>query len=199
VTWQTPDGDGYGVFARRYASSGVAAGTEFRVNSYTTGGQTRPQPTLAAAGDFAVVWRDDNGLDGDGLGIFVQRFDSAGAALGTEFRANTYTTSFQSRPSIAGDGTGAFVVTWQSFGQDGNQYGVFGQRFTSAGMPAGTEFQANTYTTGQQSIELPAVSVDRSGALVVVWSSDVVGSDPIRGTSRSASRPTAPGTAPSSA
>jgi hypothetical protein len=42
VVWksQYQDGSFDGVFGQRYASSGTPLGPEFRVNTYTTGGQT---------------------------------------------------------------------------------------------------------------------------------------------------------------
>jgi hypothetical protein len=52
---------------------------------------------------------------------------------GGEFRVNTYTTDSQSRPTVALDGSGAFVVSWNSQGQDGSGHGVFAQRFTRTG------------------------------------------------------------------
>ena len=66
---------------------------------------------------------------------------------------NTYTTAMQNTPAVAVDGSGDFVVVWQSYGQDGkSHYSVFGQRFNAAGTPASGEFQVNTYTTGRSAI-----------------------------------------------
>jgi hypothetical protein len=33
-------------------------------------------------------------------------------------------------PSVAADDAGDFVVVWTSSGQDGSNYGVFGQRYS---------------------------------------------------------------------
>lgn len=73
-----------------------------------------------------VAWA---GNDGSTFGILGQRYASSGAPLGSEFRVNTYTTNIQYRPSIATDSSGNFVVVWDSFMQDGDDRGVFGQRF----------------------------------------------------------------------
>jgi hypothetical protein len=64
---------------------------------------------------------------------------------------------------------GNFVVIWESFGQDGPAFGVFGQRFASSGSPLGPEFRVNTYTTSQQ-FRL-SVASDSNGNFIVVWSS----------------------------
>jgi hypothetical protein len=89
--------------------------------------------------------------------------------LGGEFRINTYTTLDQANPWITSDPSGDFVVTWGSSGQDGSFFGIFGQRYTSAGTPLGGEFRINTYTASSQN--LPVVAADPSGKFVVVWTS----------------------------
>ena len=101
----------------------------------------------------------------------------AGAGLGRagqlkeggDFLVNTYTTEDQNRPDIAADRRGNFVVVWEGDDQDGSNEGIFAQRYDSAGMPIGGEFQVNVYTTGEQAE--PAVAMSRSGSFVVVWTS----------------------------
>ena len=91
--------------------------------------------------------------------------------FGFEFRLNTYTTGTQRFGSIAGSMNYLFVVTWESAGQDGSQYGVFGQRYNGwSGGPEGSEFRVNTYTTSDQS--LPQAAADQGGNFVVVWQSN---------------------------
>jgi hypothetical protein len=48
--------------------------------------------------------------------------------LGAEFHVNTYVTANQVNARVRAEANGDFVVVWQSSGQDGNLYGVFGQR-----------------------------------------------------------------------
>jgi hypothetical protein len=48
---------------------------------------------------------------------------------GAEFQVNSYTTDVQRFPAVTSDGSGNFVVVWQSAFQDGSSYGVYGQRF----------------------------------------------------------------------
>jgi hypothetical protein len=75
---------------------------------------------------FVVVW---SSLDGDQSGVFAQRYATSGAPLGTEFRVNTHTQSYQGAASVATSGN--FVVVWHSEGQDGPGAGIFGQRYAS--------------------------------------------------------------------
>src|SRR5687768_18004727 len=44
---------------------------------------------------------------------------------GDEFRANSFTASQQNAAAIAADADGDFVLAWQSYAQDGSNYGIF--------------------------------------------------------------------------
>lgn len=89
--------------------------------------------------------------------------------LGPEFRVNTYTTDSQMYADVAADDAGDFLVTWSSRPQDGSGWGIFAQRFNSAGVPAGAEFRVNTYTSAYQ--RHSKVAALGSGSFVVVWES----------------------------
>jgi hypothetical protein len=90
-----------------------------------------------------------------------------GDPLGPEFRVNTFTTNDQRSPSVAADSGGNFVVVWDSNLQDGSGHGVFGQRYSAAGVPLGPEFRVNSFTTGSQGG--PAVASDAAGNFFVAW------------------------------
>jgi hypothetical protein len=110
--------------ARRFDAAGLPAGDEFRVNTYTTGGQGfRPKVASDPAGSFVVVWHSDQ-LPGSDLHVFGQRLDATGAPLGGEFRIGS-STSGQSGPRVATGSDGTFVVVWGLF----PGAGVRGQRF----------------------------------------------------------------------
>lgn len=170
VVWPSfgQDGNGWGVFGQRYDSTGTPQGSEFQVNSYTTGDQLYPRVSANSTGDFVVVWSSAP-QDGSSDGIFGQRFAASGAPQGLEFQVNTYTSNSQSRPAVAADNAGSFVVTWSSNLQDGSFGGIFGRRFNSAGGPLGNDFQVNVFTTGGQ--QNPTVAAASSGDFVVAWDS----------------------------
>ena len=121
-----------------------------------------------AAGRFVVVWAR-YAQDGDSDAVFGQRFDAAGAKVGSAFQVNTYTTSSQGYPSIAMDRAGNFVVVWESIGQDGDFLGIVGQRFNAGAEKLGTEILVNTYTTNAQ--EGPSVALEADGGFDVMWQS----------------------------
>jgi hypothetical protein len=101
---------------------------EFQVNTYTMSYQEFSSVATLSTGGFVVTWHS-NGQDGDGFGIYAQRYDANGSRVGSEFQVNTYTTSDQLLPSVAALSTGGFVVTWNSNGQDGSANGVYAQSY----------------------------------------------------------------------
>jgi hypothetical protein len=170
VTWSSyvQDGSDFGIYAQRYNAAGVAQGSEFRVNTHTTATQRYSTVAMDAAGDFVVTWSSYS-QDGSDYGIYAQRYNAAGMAQGSEFRVNTYTTSFQQYSMVAMDADGDFVVTWSSANQDGSIYGIYAQRYDAAGEAQGSEFRVNTYTTSFQ--QYSSVAMDADGDFVVTWSS----------------------------
>ena len=65
---------------------------------------------------------------------------------------------------LSGNGV---VVAWETYAQDGSGYGIFAQRFSSAGTKVGSEFQVNTYTTSFQ--VSPTTSSLAGGGFVIAW------------------------------
>jgi hypothetical protein len=79
LAWRSDgqDGDGFSVAGNRFDCDGQRQGTDFLVNTYTTGFQSQPA-IASASGDFVVVWRSLD-QDGSGEGVFAQRFRGAPA------------------------------------------------------------------------------------------------------------------------
>lgn len=170
VTWTSngQDGNGAGIFARRFDSKGAAIGGDIPVNVYTQSAQQFSVVAADADGDFVIVWQS-NGQDGDDRGIIGRRFDKNGVALGGDFVVSDTTAGEQSRPTVAADPDGDFVVTWRSKGQDGDGYGIFAKRYGSDGVALGDEFAVNTITENRQSRS--EISVGPNGHFVIAWTS----------------------------
>ena len=169
VVWDSlgQDGDGHGLFGRRFDGQGVAQGDEFPVNAVTAGDQLFADVAMNANGDFVVVWESP---DADGIGIFGQRFDTSGGKDGDQFAVNTVTSGDQVRPAVGMADDGSFFVAWGSAGQDGDSGGIFGRRFDSDGQAVGVEFQVNPTAGGGQF--LPDLAMNGLGRSVVVWESE---------------------------
>ena len=169
VTWhsQAQDGSGWGVYGQRYDSTGMAIGDEFRINTTTANNQSTPAVAALVDGGFLVAWNSDGNQDGSNNGIYAQRYDVTGAAVGSEFLVNTYTNDHQANPSVTGLANGGFVLTWQSAWQDGSYNGVYGQIYNAAGAKVGGEFRPHTNTSyEQQNSKVTALS---SGGFLVSW------------------------------
>lgn len=171
IAWrsQLQDGSGEGVYAQRYNASGVAQGSEFRVNTYTSSDQFYPAIAMSATG-FVITWTS-YGQDGDNYGVYAQRYDASGVAQGSEFRVSTYTTNIQTGSKIGMDDSGNFVIAWSSYGQDGAAYGVYAQRYNASGVAQGSEFRVSVTTSGEQI--LSDVSMNGSGSFVIAWDDSV--------------------------
>ena len=170
IIWESylQDGDRYGIYGQRFDSAGTPLGSEFRVNTTTIYGQHDAFIAMTPNGNFVVVWGSIL-QDGSVEGIYGQRYDSGGVPIGGEFQVNTYTPDTQKQPTVAIDDNGNFVVTWESFGQDGSGWGIYAQRFDVAGMPQGSEFRVNNTTSGDQFEG--KVRMTPTGEFVITWSS----------------------------
>ena len=87
------------------------------------------------------------------MGSLRSAVNSAGVAVGAEFQVNSTTAADQLFSRVAIDASGDFVITWQSSGQDGDGWGVYGQRFDSVGAAQGDEFQVHQTAAGDQTRE----------------------------------------------
>ena len=170
VAWESngQDGSEYGVYAQRYAANGSANGSEFKVNTYTNSYQGTPSITSLADGGFLVAW-NSVGQDGSGSGVYAKRYAANGSAVGNEFKVNTYTTEHQSQPNVTNLADGGFLVTWTSNGQDAGWYDIYAQRYAANGIPSGSEFKVNTYTSSYQ--DDPSVISLVDGGFLITWAS----------------------------
>lgn len=128
------DGSGAGVYAQRYDAGGVAQGGETRVNTYTSGDQQSPAIAALAGGGYVVAWTS-SGQDGSSGGIYAQRYDNSGVALGSETRINGTTADNQYGAQVTALADGGYLIAWSSNAQDGSSTGVYSQRFDANGSP----------------------------------------------------------------
>jgi ELWxxDGT repeat protein len=175
ITWSSfgQDSDGWGVYFQRYANDGSLRGTVTRAN-ITIAGQQTSSAVVAIDGGYVISWTSD-GQDGNGNGIYLQRYSSDGTPQGGETQVNTYTFDNQGYSSLVATDDG-YLVTWMSHGQDGSGSGIYGQRFASDGSRIGSEFQLNDDTAGDQAnnadVTGPGIAVTADGVLVAVWNQD---------------------------
>ena len=169
VVWSSEgqDGDGIGIFARKFDATGEPIGGEFQVNTYTEGDQMGPEVAAWSDGGFVVVWYSED-QDGDSMGVYAQRFDADMQAVGEENQVNDYTAGLQMHPTVATLSGGRSIVVWASEGQDGHSMGVFGKIYDGV-TPVTGDLLINTQTASGQT--MPNVAVGPNDEVVVVWKS----------------------------
>ncbi len=178
VVWQSlasggSDNNSHSVQARRVGANGMPTGTQFQVNDFTQGSQSRPAVASGPGGQSLVVWqsRGSRGSDNDGESIQARAIAAGGGVTGPEFQVNQTITGAQLVPKVAAGLAGDFVVVWQSDSSPGNDQGtrsILARHIASPGRFFDVEFQVNT--TIQSDQEFPAVSVGPNNAMVVFFS-----------------------------
>ena len=159
-----------GVYLQRFDADGNTVGGQIDISTadYT---QTLPSITGLSDGGYVVTW-NSNLQDDSGVGIYSQRFSVNGEKFGDEVLVNTVTENSQIDSSITGLNDGGYVITWTSRGQDsdGDDYGVYSQRFNADGTKAGGETLVNTITDEFQ--YQSSVAALTNGGYVVTWTSN---------------------------
>ena len=150
------------------------AGTEFRVNSFTTSFQGAPSVAMAADGNFLVVWTSGlqsvgrpGRLAGGRLRAAIQR-NRRGAKR--RVPGQHYYPANQNQPSAAVDANGNYVVAFMGVNHPGGAGAdIHVQRYSATGVPQGGEFRVNSYTLNEQ--DAPSIAADAAGNFVVTWHS----------------------------
>ncbi|MFH1530580.1 MAG: hypothetical protein ABIK09_07585 [Pseudomonadota bacterium] len=169
------DLDKDGVFAQVYSAEGVKLSVgDIPVNTWQTGDQRAPTVCGLAAGGFVVLWQSF-GQEGATWGIYGQRFDGQGQAVGPELHVNQYEPANQHNPSLACLPGGGFVAVWESATQDGSFQGVYARLFDGAGQAASDELLVPAYTDWDQ--KEPAVAALSDDGFVVLWTTPYPGED----------------------
>lgn len=158
------DGSGRAVVGQRYSPLGVA-GSEFVINSTSTGNQQDAAVSIADNGMFVVVWE---GPDANGDGVYAQVYNADGTRLGGELAVNTSTLSFQDEAHVAMQGDGSsFVVV---FTNNDTTRRISARRYTISGgiITPGTELTVNGFFAIAEHSS-PRVAMDSSGNFNVCW------------------------------
>ena len=171
VTWSSwvQDGDSFGVYGQRYNANGSKVGSEFQVNTDTTGDQQYPSVTALNDGGFVVTWQYTN-LDRSAGGAYGQRYDVNGNEVGNEFEIDAYSGSWQTAPDsvplVTDLNDGSFVVVWTSMDeQDLSSYGTYGQRYDANSNKVGDKFKVSD----QGGITKSSLTTLSDGSFVVAY------------------------------
>jgi hypothetical protein len=193
VTWESEgqDGDGSGIFARRFDDLGNPVTGELAVNTHTTADQSRPQVSVTADGGFLVVW-DGAGIGSNDVRVWARRFSASNIARDDAFPVNVFTTTnSQSHPVVASDPRGGFAIAWQSLGQDGDDFGIFARR---GGFPDTVALSVDDHPSSQTSNQNGVFETGETVVVAPTWSN--LSTNPIpqlTGTASNFTGPAGPG------
>ena len=165
ITWEKDRRSTSDIYAQRYNSSGVALGSNFKVNDdAVTAWQWCPAIAMDGSGNFVITWEDRRNGNSD---IYAQRYNFSGTLLGSNFKVNDQVgAAYQYVPAIALDGSGNFVITWQDY-RYGN-WDIYAQRYNSSGTALGSNFKTND-DAGTAYQYSPAIALDGSRNFVITW------------------------------
>jgi VCBS repeat-containing protein len=169
VTWSSrnQDGNNWGVYARRFNSSGVAITSEILVNQTTTHEQNAARVATDANGNFVVTWTSRNQDAPGGIGVYARRFSAAGTALSGEFQVNTTSSGDQFAPVVAMNRGGQFLIAWQGEGT-GDSAGIFFRRYAADGTAlTPVEIKVNPADRGTENT--PTAAIDAAGNSAIFW------------------------------
>lgn len=172
------DGSSQSILARRLDSSATPVGSDFQINTFTTGAQQEPEISFEPDGDFLVVWQSAGTMDpntSDDWEIHARRFNSAAVGQGDDFQVNQTYVDKQQHPDVEADPKGEFMVTWNSIGSygsgsDESDWSVHFRRINTDGGFASAQTQINTYTQNGQ--EFPAVGFGDGCKILIAWGSE---------------------------
>ena len=122
VTWVSngQDGNNYAIYGQRYDASGQTVGSEFQAGVVARNLGSNTDVAALAGGGFIVTWFD---TDADNVGLYGQRFDADGTAIGDVFAVNEITTSgqwnFEQTGTTAVLADGTFAAVWHTYGTSG--------------------------------------------------------------------------------
>lgn len=173
VVWDSwyQDGGDRGIYAQRFDAAGNKTGSEFRINTTTAYSQARPRVKYMSDGKFIVTWesfKQDNETMSD-YSAYMRLFNTDASPATPEIRVNTYTKDYQWLSDLTVFDDNTFAVVWCSWEQDGDDGGIYIQRFNADGSKSGNETRVNK-TSGQYQW-FPRIHKLPGKKVAVAWSS----------------------------
>ncbi len=130
--------------------------------------QWYPEIVSDGSGGAIITWLDER--NGSGYDIYAQRVNSMGSTLWISNGVLIYSALlFQNIPSIASDGSGGAIITWE----DGE---VYAQRVNSTGSTLWTS-NGVTICNLDSGQDMPTLVSDGSGGAIITWLDDRNGAD----------------------
>jgi Bacterial Ig domain/Dockerin type I domain len=146
----------------------AVSASDTKVNVSSPLGQTVPSVAMDANGDYVVAWNNQVHLGPNYLyDVEARVYNSAGVPQTGEIVVAQ--TTGDTRPSVAMDPNGDFVVAYQVLNITTYLYGVSAQRFNLAGQAQGGVITINDGSSDSASGSLPKVAIDSAGDFTIAY------------------------------
>ncbi len=166
---QGQDGDGYGIYGRRFDAASVAVGSEFLVTSEISDHETNPSVTAFADGGFAVAWQDQ--ASGVNAWTEARVFAADGTPASGEFRLSPGLDGDHEgyQPAVVALNADEFVAVWANE-VGGSTYEVVGRIYDRAGNAVSGQFSVGSLASGSGlfGAQTEVARLD-DGGFAVVW------------------------------
>jgi hypothetical protein len=167
VTWYDSRSNANNIYAQRVNAAGVPQWTTDGVPLCTAAG-SQSFPTLAAdsAHGAIVTWEDYRNPASE---IYAQRVNAAGVPQWTADGVALCTAAnYQLHPTVAADGAGGAIVTWQDGRNGPSGYSIYAQLVNAAGVPQWTDGGV-ALSTAAGNQQYPTIVTDDTGGAMVTW------------------------------
>jgi predicted lipoprotein with Yx(FWY)xxD motif len=172
VAWEDSRGVGKDVYAQRVNANGTPQWTADGVALCTFGNdQMRLAITTDGSGGAIVTWDDRRGGPFD---VYAQRVNASGVPQWTaDGVAVSVAASNQEFASVATDGLGGAIITWQDFRTFPAD--IYAQRLNASGVAQWTDNGVALCTAVDTQTE-PLIISDGAGGAVITWTDGRAGS-----------------------
>lgn len=159
-------GQDVGIFQRQYSANGQPVSPEVEVSTFD-GYQNQAAVTVLEDGGWIVSWASDSQDHGYQRGVYFQRFDAEGTAIGEETLANSTVFQEQALPDVIALPDGGWVITWTHETSLNGYRDIHIQRYLSNGDAYGDETRINSVELALNTNSHGALLED--GSFVITW------------------------------
>jgi Ca2+-binding RTX toxin-like protein len=165
LSWSERTNETSDAKAQIFDAAGSKVGGEFAVHA-GAGGQSAPDGTALANGNFVISWTDqsDSNTPGD---VKARIFDPNGVPLTGDFHLATDRSGFESTPELTALTGGGFAAVWQGYNSVAQRHEARVQVFDASGTMIGSEIVAGE--PGASPHHETSIASFSWGGFVVAW------------------------------
>ncbi len=175
ITWMDGRSSNQDIYAQRINASGVVQWTADGVAICTaTNDQESPTIVSDGAGGAIITWHDLRSGNSD---IYAQRINASGVVQWTADGVAICTaTNYQLKPTIASDGAGGAIITWDDDRSGSDYPAIYVQRINASGVVQWTADGVAICTATSYQVS-PTIVSDGAGGAIITWNDFRSGGD----------------------